>query len=98
MFLIETVRYQDLIIRVYGDVFVGDFPNDQEAGVKKIILAMNVFVKNCVSQIVTVMDESVNLKNVNFNFRPMDETIYCSHGTTDKECVEFFVTFVLSKV
>ena len=75
--------------RVYGDVVVGDFANDQEAGVKKVILALNVFVKNCVSQIVTVMDDSADTRAINFNFRPMDETIYCSHGTTDKERVHF---------
>ena len=75
----------DMETRVYGDVIVGDFPNDQhESATKKIVLSLNSFIRNCVSQIVTVMDDSVNLKAINFDFRPKDESIYCHGGSTDK--------------
>ena len=81
--LLETQL--EMEARVYGDVIVGDFPNDQhDSATKMIVLSLNAFIGNCVSQIVTVMDDNSSLKAINFDFRPKDESIFCFGGSTDK--------------
>ena len=61
--LLETQL--EMEARVYGDIIVGDFSNEKhESGTKKIVLALNQFIKNCVSQIVTVMDDSIDFMTI----------------------------------
>ena len=58
-----------------------DVPEDSNGNeIDRISAALSFYLKNCVSQSVIITTDDYNLTDINWNFKPSIDKIYCAEA------------------
>ena len=75
----KTEIILNLESRIYQDILVVDVPEDQNGNeIDRISAALSFYLKNCVSQSVIITTDDFNLADINWNFKPSIDKVYCN--------------------
>ena len=77
----KTEIILNLESRIYQDILVVDVPEDANGNeIDRISAALSFYLKNCVSQSVIITTDDFKLADINWNFKPSIDKIYCTEA------------------
>ena len=77
----KTEIILNLESRIYQDILIVDVPEDQNGNeIDRISAALSFYLKNCVSQSVIITTDDLNLADINWNFKPSIDKVYCTEA------------------
>lgn len=75
----KTEIILNLESKIYQDILVVDVLEDANLNeIDRISAALSFYLKNCVSQSVIITTDDFKLADINWNFKPPIDKIYCT--------------------